>query len=44
MASNSLRCSASIMARQDESVFNLSSLVEERKDFQSKGEGRACLA
>lgn len=44
MTSNNAPCSVSIIARQDESVFSLSSLVEERKDFQSKGEGSACLA
>lgn len=41
MTSNNAPCSASIIARQDESVFSLPSLVEERKDFQSKGEGSA---
>lgn len=45
MVSYSSPCSASVMARQDESVFNLSSFIAaQRKELQSKGEDRACLA
>lgn len=45
MVSYSSPCSASVMARQDESVFNLSSFIAaQRKELQSKGEDGACLA
>ena len=45
MVSYSSPCSASVMARQGESFFNLSSFIAaQRKELQSKGEGGACLA
>lgn len=45
MVSYSSPCSVSVMARQDESAFNLSSFIAaQRKEFQSKEEDRACLA
>lgn len=45
MVSYSSACSASVMARKEESVFNLSSFIAaQRKELQSQGEGRACLA
>lgn len=45
MISYSSACSPSVMARQDESLFNLSSFVAAQgKELQSKGEDGACLA
>ena len=45
MVSYSSPCSASVMARQEESVFKLSSFIAaQRKELRSKGEDGACLA
>lgn len=45
MDSYSSACSVSVMARQEESVFNLSSFIAaQRKELQSMGEDGACLA
>lgn len=45
MVSYSSPCSVSVMDRQDESIFNLSSFIAaERKEFHSQGKDRACLA
>lgn len=45
MVSYSSPCSLSVMDRQDESIFNLSSFkAAERKDFHSEGKDRACFA
>lgn len=44
MVSYSSPCSVSVMDRQDESIFNLSSFkAAERKDFHSEGKDRACF-
>lgn len=45
MVSYSSPCSASVMAKQEESVFNLSSFIAaQRKELHSSGEGGAGLA